>query len=535
VSRVLVVGSGPSGVHFALSALRRGHDVTLVDGGRQGRPPVLPDAGFNALKEELDDPAGYFLGERFEGIVLPTAGKEYYGIPPHKQYIFDVPTGFHWRATGFEPLVSFAQGGLAEAWTGGCYPFNDAELGDFPFGYGNLEPYYSEVARRIGVAGVQDDLSRFIPHHAHLHAPPHLDAQSAALVRAYDRHRRALNGRLGCYLGRTRVATLTADRDGREACDYLGRCLFGCPRDALWVPSITLRECRTYRAFHHEPGWFAQHFETDEGGTIESLLASPVDGGSERRFTADRYVLAAGTLSSARMVLATVARRTGTPPVLSGLMDNRQVLVPFLNLRMLGQGFDPATYQYHLLGLGIAAAVPREYIHGQVTTLKTALMHPIMQALPFDLATSAAVARACHAALGVVNLNFHDTRRPDNTVSLERGSDDAAALTIRYHPDGTEGPRIAAGLKTLRQALRRLGCLVPPGMQHIRPMGASVHYAGTLPMSDVPRPWTTTPDCRSRDFGNLWIVDGSTFPFLPAKNVTFTLMANAARVAEVAF
>ena len=66
-------------------------------------------------------------------------------------------------------------------------------------------------------------------------------------------------------------------------------------------------------------------------------------------------------------------------------------------------------------------------------------------------------------------------------------------------------------------------------------MGASVHYAGTLPMSRTPAPWTTTPECRSREHENLWLADGSTYPFLPAKNVTLTLMANAVRVAEASF
>jgi choline dehydrogenase-like flavoprotein len=51
-------------------------------------------------------------------------------------------------------------------------------------------------------------------------------------------------------------------------------------------------------------------------------------------------------------------------------------------------------------------------------------------------------------------------------------------------------------------------------------------------MTDADQPLTATPDCRSRDFQNLFLVDGSTFPFLPAKNLTFTLMANAARVAD---
>jgi hypothetical protein len=33
----------------------------------------------------------------------------------------------------------------------------------------------------------------------------------------------------------------------------------------------------------------------------------------------------------------------------------------------------------------------------------------------------------------------------------------------------------------------------------------------------------------------LYFVDGTTFPALPAKNITFTLMANATRIAEEAF
>lgn len=87
----------------------------------------------------------------------------------------------------------------------------------------------------------------------------------------------------------------------------------------------------------------------------------------------------------------------------------------------------------------------------------------------------------------------------------------------------------------MKKLLRRLGCLVPPGMIHVRPMGASVHYAGTIPMSTTAAPRTVSKDCRSHDLDNLYIVDGATFPFLPAKNITFTLMANAVRVAETAF
>jgi choline dehydrogenase-like flavoprotein len=90
-------------------------------------------------------------------------------------------------------------------------------------------------------------------------------------------------------------------------------------------------------------------------------------------------------------------------------------------------------------------------------------------------------------------------------------------------------------LGAVRKALWRLGCVVPPGLSHVRPMGASVHYAGTIPMAASGDSHTASADCQSADYSNLYFVDGTTFPSLPAKNLTFTLMANAVRVAAQAF
>ena len=63
MANVLVVGSGASGVHFALSLLERGHTVTMVDGGKSGEAFPMPDADYAGLKERLEDPARYLLGD----------------------------------------------------------------------------------------------------------------------------------------------------------------------------------------------------------------------------------------------------------------------------------------------------------------------------------------------------------------------------------------------------------------------------------------------------------------------------------------
>jgi choline dehydrogenase-like flavoprotein len=72
-------------------------------------------------------------------------------------------------------------------------------------------------------------------------------------------------------------------------------------------------------------------------------------------------------------------------------------------------------------------------------------------------------------------------------------------------------------------------------MVHVRPMGASVPCAGSIPMIDTAAPWIAGKFCRSRDIENLYFVDGTTFRALPAKNLTLTLMASATRVERCAF
>ena len=526
-STVTVVGSGASGVHFALSLLRKGVSVTMLDVGRQGAAPVSASSSLPGLKDSLADPSAYFLGARYESVLMPDAREEYYGIPPSKQYVFDPVGGFRHSSAGFAPLFSFARGGFAEAWTGGCYPLNSGELADFPFSQRELAPHYDEVARRIGISGADDDLAKFIPLHDHLQPPLRMDRHSEKLLRRYERARGRLN-RGGAYLGRTRVATLSRSLGSREPCDYLGRCLWGCPRKALYTPSQTLRECETYAGFRYIPGVAVDRFTVGPGNRVRTVIARRVDGGTEEEFSVDRLALAAGTLSSTRIFLTSMLRETGQRIRLHGLMDNRQVFVPFLNLGMIGESFSSETYRYHLLGMGIESTTPRDYVHGQITTLKTALLHPIIQKLPFDLSTSTHIVRALHAALGVVNVNFRDTRRETSYVEL--CDDETARLRIHYSPDADEPNRVRDAIHKVNKVLFALRCLVPPGMTYVRPMGASVHYAGTLPMTETAAPFTTTPQCQSREFSNLFVVDGATFPFLPAKNITFTLMANAARV-----
>ena len=84
MDKVLIVGSGASGVHFALTALQKGVEVHLLDVGHK-RPDVSnPEDNLNDLKSNLDDPVRYFLGEAFVKVyVLSTNPNKYESRSPY--------------------------------------------------------------------------------------------------------------------------------------------------------------------------------------------------------------------------------------------------------------------------------------------------------------------------------------------------------------------------------------------------------------------------------------------------------------------
>jgi choline dehydrogenase-like flavoprotein len=507
----------------------------MLDVGTQRPSTALPAENFIGLKEHLPDPVSYFLGPNFEGADLPDGIRsDYYNIPAAKHYVFEAPIHFRYVSHGIAPLISFAAGGLAEAWTGGCYPLNDTELRDFPFCHEDINPYYAEIAGRIGIGGEDDDLAQFFPHHEHLSAAVALDESSARLLSRYEKARNVLTPKYGIYMGRSRQAALAEPRQGRDGCRYCGRCLWGCPNGALYTPAMTLQQCAAYKNFNYRAGLFASHFHFGPTGLIDELIAFPVKGGPAEPFRADVYVLACGTLSTSNLLLRSIYKSTGEIIRLAGLTENRQVLSPFFNFAMLGQCYQSDSYQYHQLAIGLTSQHTGQYVHGQITPLKTATVHPLIRRLPFDMRSSLEIFSNLRAGLGVLNLNFCDWRRDENFLTLARdhdGASDWPQLRIHYAPPPAEGTAIQGAITRIRRFFYDLGAPFIPGLTQWRPLGTSVHYSGTLPMSREKRALCVSATCQSYDIPNMFVVDGAVMPFLPAKNITFTLMANAIRVA----
>ena len=88
---------------------------------------------------------------------------------------------------------------------------------------------------------------------------------------------------------------------------------------------------------------------------------------------------------------------------------------------------------------------------------------------------------------------------------------------------------VSGMMKSLKKALNRNGFWIPP----INPLlqKSNSHYASTLPYNGTKIP----VDEKAMVMKNVYVCDSSVFPTLPAVSLTFTIMANAARIVDNSF
>src|SRR5262249_31150041 len=103
-----------------------------------------------------------------------------------------------------------------------------------------------------------------------------------------------------------------------------------------------------------------------------------------------------------------------------------------------------------------------------------------------------------------------------------------------------EGIVNPAARKTIRRLTRKLlaagrhtGAYPALPMLHVGAPGDGRHAGGSFPMRREPGPFETDLEGRPRGCSRIHVVDSSVFPSVPASTITYTVMANAWRIAEV--
>ncbi len=513
---VIVVGSGPAGTFAALRLT--GLRVLMIDVGKTPPSALGEDTSLIDLKRAGRAAPADILGPQLES--LHNITKAYLSPKlkaPQLRFVTDAWQQFSpVEGDGFDATMSFARGGFANAWGAGTYRFDDADLEGFPVTAQELEPFYDIATEHMGISGADDDTTPFFGSTAGLLPPLELGFIGNDLLSRYAK-RRAWFQRNHVVVGHPRIAVLTRDHHGRSAYRYTGAEFFRPWISGIYNPVFTLAKLIEAGTVDYRPGRLVETFREDKGNVV--VTSRDVSSGTVEEHRAHKLVLAAGALNSGKIALRSRQDNDSRLPVL----DNLVSFVPLLNLRRVGWSPPRRTVPLQA-NLIYSGPLETEAIQGSCYGMSATLASDFAFEFPLSARANLDLIKYVLPALTTLQLFYPDRGQEGNHLRLTSDG----RLEIRYRP------RVRGTVERhLVRVFRRAGYLSTSRLCKYLPAGHSFHYAGCLPMRERPNgPYETERTGRLSGTKSVFVADAANFPGLPSKNLTFTIIANAMRIAD---
>lgn len=520
MSEVVVIGSGPAGVACASALLQQGKRVLMLDAGLS----LEPERAHQAESLRATSP-----GEWTADLLAAAKGNttsSAKGIPLKMLFGSDFPyrdavEKLHCdiEKVGLRP--SLALGGFSNVWGAAMLPYIDADMPDWPVKADRLAQHYAAVTGLTGLAGEADLLEETFPLYTNQAVPLRLSRQAQAVLDKLERNKATL-ARKGIRFGKSRLAVKSKASPDQAGCNYCQMCMYGCPYGYIYNSADTVRELQRNSQFTYRPGILVDRVE--EFPTHSALYGRGYPDGGSVELMASRVYLAAGTLSSTRILLESLGAHDR--PVF--IKDSQYWLVPMLAAKKVPGVRHEALQTLSQLFLEINNLRINPFtVHLQLYSYNDLISGALRASLGFIGKHADFLIREFEGRLLVAQGYLHSdcSSRIEATLTGDR--------KFLLRPDFNRGTRanIRKVLWQLFQSAPSLGMAPLAPMLQISEPGRGYHCGGSFPMRKNPTEWFET-DVLGRPVGRerIHVVDSTVFPSIPATTITFTAMANAHRI-----
>jgi choline dehydrogenase-like flavoprotein len=422
-------------------------------------------------------------------------------------------------------------------------PIEGADIVDWPVEYDEMEPYYAEAERLVGVAG-EAGANPF----AEWRSGPYPMPAGADMFGAILTTEAAT--RLGYHPTREPTGVNSVPYDGRPACNNCGFCAYyGCPIEAKGDPIAPLRNAlRTGRCDIRPDAYVERVLLDATGKQARGVRYIDIDGNAHE-VSARVVVVAGGAWETPRLLLRSeIANSSGL--VGRYLMYHFQTFVigqfPF---RLHGHRGRAVTHLHddHMIVDDHARAFAREhglpYFRGGLTEHGGG-GSPVMEGIytaPGLAHTREMLASNMRDRLWAFTVQGEDLPQATNRIDLDPSVRDvhgfaAGRATYDVHRHEVVASRYYA--PQLEAVMREAGAeftfaATSPALEGARAgtRGASMsrHIMGTCRMGDDPATSVVDRWQRFHDVENMVCTDSSVFPTSTGSGPTLTIVALAIR------
>jgi hypothetical protein len=323
-------------------------------------------------------------------------------------------------------------------------------------------------------------------------------------------------------MGRTPLALITDDVEGRKKYAYHDMDFYSDNDKSAWRPWIMVDQLKQQQNFTYISGLLVTRFDEQKDYTevhcIDIKTHKPVI------YRCKRLILATGALGSARIVL----RSVGQPDSKLPLLCNPYHYIPCVQPKLVGKAAEPGKLGFTQLSLFLDEAHQNQDVSvASLYSYQSLMLFRVIKHVPLNFADARLLMQ--YLLSGMVIMGVHHPDKPTDKKWMQLVPDATSPTGDRLHVEYELSPEEEAEYERREKkylgAMRKMGTY---GLKRIDPgHGASIHYAGTIPFSKTDKPLTLSPEGRLHGTHSVYVADSSGFNYLPAKGLTFSLMANA--------
>ena len=436
----------------------------------------------------------------------------------------------------FQPGVHYFVGGATKMYGAALFRLRQGDFKahrtadgltpDWPVGYDEFEPYYSQAERLYNVHGRRGEDPTDPPASAPYPFPPvshepRIQELTDSLKRAGYHPSYAPTGVMLNEADASRSRCIRCD-----TCDGFP-CLVHAKADAEVIavrPALAFPNVTLLTNAH------VQKLVTGASGRdIEKVLVER-DGKTEE-YSGDIFVVSAGAANSARLLLMSAGDKH--PRGLangSDLVGRNYMFHNAIALVALSRRENPTVFQKTLtLNDFYWGASDYEFPLGNIQMLGKSKGPMVHDDAPKFAPGFTLDQMAKHAV--DFWLTGEDLPLPENRVTLNAQGE----IQLAYRFTNLEPVnRLRKKLQSLLEHLDLHPHLIPNNLylgKHI-PLGGVGHQSGTCRFGTDPQTSVLNTDCRAHEVDNLYVVDTSFFPSIGAVNPSLTAIANALRVGD---
>jgi choline dehydrogenase-like flavoprotein len=525
----IVVGSGCSGAIAAQTLVAAGKQVVMLDVGETNPTyeTLIPNKDYLTLRETDPNQYKYLIGKQADGVVVNDTGKGAQITPTRSHLVRNTDKYIPLKSKTFEPIESLGYGGLGIGWGLQCWEFSRKEIKGIGMDVNRTLKAYETVAKRIGISGTNDTAGAYTLGALKTYQPSADADRNMQRIYANYLKRKSAFDQADVYLGRTPLALLTAAKPGRKPYAYRDMDFYDDNGRSAWRPWVTVDELKKKPNFTYIDGFLATHFTENAKATIihgiNTNTKKPI------AYACKKLVLATGALGSARIALRSAGKQNDSLPFLS----NPYTYVPCVQPAMFGKGSEKRKIGFGQLSAFLGESA--DYQDSSILTLysyQSLMLFRIIRQAPLNFSDARPIMQ--HLSSGLIVTGIQHSDKPSDNKRLYLRKNKTTLIGDELHADyALSSDEIASQRKRedrYLRAMRRTGLYAVKRIQTEH--GSSVHYAGTLPFSDTEKPYHLDHTGKLYGTRNVYVADSSGFQFLPARGLTFTILANAHITAE---